>query len=176
MSAPGLAREPAHGDTDVRHGPWRHLTLIHRSRPFLVRRGLDLGWKRRADEQAREEKGKRVSLAGIYLHEIVGPDPGLDMHDHPWAFVALILRGGYSEQHAEARTPEVPQNRTWRRWSIHRMRQTDVHRITEVEPGTLTLVLRGWKTRSWGFYLPDRWVHQADYDYRTRRPVSEVRR
>lgn len=152
---------------NVRRGPWRRLTLIHHDRPFLVRRGIDVG------------------LFGIYLHDIAAPDPGLDMHDHPWAFVTLILRGGYFELAADARRPELPTFRRWGRWSMHRMRQTDAHRITRAEPGTVTLVLRGRKTRSWGYYVPDppepgravafRWIGQTQYDYAVRRPAPEVR-
>lgn len=141
-----------------RRGPWRRLTLLDRgNRPFLVRRGID------------------VRLFGIYLHEIAAPDPGLDMHDHPWAFASLVIRGGYGERVAQARNPGQWTWRRWSRWSVHRMRQTDIHRIDDVHPGTLTLVIRGRKTRPWGFYTPDGWVDYRAYDYETRRPVSEVR-
>lgn len=143
-----------------RRGPWRRLTLLDRGdRPFLVRRGID------------------VRLFGVYLHQITAPDPGLDMHDHPWAFASWIVRGGYSEMYAEARTPELPRFRRWRRWSIHRMRQTDAHRIVDVEPGTVTLVLRGRKTRPWGFFqvAEGLWVDYRSYDYAARRPVREER-
>ena len=146
-------------DCDRRLGVWRRLILRGPAGTFLVRRGVDL------------------KLFGVYVHDITAPDPGLDMHDHPWAFATLILRGGYSEHYAEARTPELPHFRQWRRGSVHRMRQTDIHRIVDVEPGTLTLVVRGRKTRPWGFYQVTEglWVDQCDYDYESRRPVSEVR-
>lgn len=69
------------------------------------------------------------------------------------------------------------------------MGPADIHRITGAHPGTRTLVLRGRKRPAWGFYVPDeqytdgsalpgtayRWVDYRDYDYATRRPVSEVR-
>lgn len=56
------------------------------------------------------------------------------------------------------------------------MRQTDIHRITDVRPGTVTILLRGRKTRRWGFYQPGAgWVDYEAYDYAARRPVSEVR-
>lgn len=156
-----------------RRGAWRHLTLLDRhDRPFLVRRGID------------------VRLFGVYVHEITGPDPGLDMHDHPWAFASWVIRGGYSEVRAEARNPGLPQIVTRRRWSVRRMRQTDIHRIIDVKPRTVTLVVRGRKTRPWGFYVTKAlgggtglsfaeyshaWVDYRDYDYEARRPVSEVR-
>lgn len=49
------------------------------------------------------------------------------------------------------------------------------HRITETLPRTWTLVLRGPKSRPWGFYLPTGYVVQTAYDYRARRPLAETR-
>lgn len=66
---------------------WRKLDLVHDGRPFLRRRGFDLF-------------GDRI---GIYLHHIAGADPGLDLHDHPWPFVALVLWGGYYEDFDDVR-------------------------------------------------------------------------
>lgn len=132
-----------------------------------------------------------MRLFGVYLHLIDAPDPGLDLHDHPWPFATIILRGGYTEEHASIRDA-VPYAviaervgkrsvcrpgvmRVWRRGSVHRMGLADAHRIIAVEPGTVTLVLRGRKVRPWGFYLPTGWVDQRRYDYAARRPVHEHR-
>lgn len=132
---------------------------------------------------------------GIFVHHIAGPDPGLDLHDHPWPFASLILRGGYTEEALDARDapawarsaetlavmfPEDPPRargirRRWGRGSFHRMPLTIAHRIVDVEPGTWTLVLRGRKSRSWGFYLSDGYVDQRGYDYVARRPGAEIR-
>ena len=50
------------------------------------------------------------------------------------------------------------------------------HRIFHADPGTVTLMVHGPKRRNpWGFYLPDRWVSQFEYDYETRRPCTEER-
>lgn len=149
----------------------RRLTLRHDGEVFLDRFGIGCRW------------------FGVYVHRIAAPDPGLDLHDHPWPFVSLILGGGYTEEAADAREASVlaryvehgsmhrrrGTERTWRRWSIHRMPLTIAHRITAVEPGTWTLVLRGRKSRSWGFYLSDGYIDQRIYDYRARRPVTETR-
>lgn len=160
----------SHDDRDRRSGVWRALDLVGPHGRFLRRRGLDL------------------RLFGIYVHDIEQSDPGLDLHDHPWPFVSIIARGGYIEEVAPTRTAcrrawsfasgftDRPGDvRTWRRWSVHRIRMTEAHRIIACEPGTRTLVIRGRKTRRWGFYLPDCWVDQAHYDYDARRPCSEVR-
>jgi hypothetical protein len=48
---------------------------------------------------------------------------------------------------------ETPKSfRHWRRWSMHRMRATDMHRIVWTRPDTLTLVLAGPVVRSCGFH------------------------
>lgn len=39
----------------------------------------------------------QTPLCGLYLHWINEPDTDRDLHDHPWVFWSLILRGGYSE-------------------------------------------------------------------------------
>lgn len=69
---------------DDRRSWYRKLDLIHGGRTFLRRRGLDL------------------RIGGILIHRIDAPDPGLDLHDHPWTFWTLIVRGGYTEEVAEA--------------------------------------------------------------------------
>lgn len=143
-------------------GLWRRLDLIGPDgEPFLRRRGLD---------------GQRLRLGGVLLHRIDAPDPGLDLHDHPWAFLSVVLRGGYIEEWAETRHAcqrwATPQVRRWRRWSIHRMPLTVAHRITAVEPGTVTLVVRGRHRRRWGFYLPGGWIDWEEYPYDERRPVA----
>lgn len=37
-------------------------------------------------------------VPAIRLHEILRSDNDRDLHDHPWAFVSVILRGGYYEE------------------------------------------------------------------------------
>lgn len=150
---------------------WRRLDLIGPDRrTFLRRRGIDL------------------PRFGVYLHRIDAPDPGLDLHDHPWAFVSIILRGGYTEEWADVReapalaaiaeefpggeTPGVP--RSWGAWTAHRMPLNVAHRITAAEPGTVSLVIRGRKVRRWGFYLPSGWVDWEAYDYDARRPLANL--
>lgn len=153
--------DPHHPHTaDRRRFGWRHLDLLHEGRTFLRRRGIETPW------------------FGIMLHRIDQPDPGMDLHDHPWSFVSLILRGGYGEWAADTRSASdrpAWRYRQWRRWSVHPMPLHIAHRIVFTMPGTVTLVLRGPKVRRWGFYLPEGWVDWEDYDYDTRRPVSTGR-
>lgn len=132
---------------------------------YLDRRGLTIDW-----------------IGGIYLHKMSAPDPGLDLHDHPWSFASLILWGGYTEERCEAREAcnvaylanvfvGVPRGRevTWKPGSFHRLGLNECHRITKLTRRTCwTLVLRGPRVREWGFYAPDGWIKDEDYSARRR--------
>lgn len=141
----------------------RRLTLPHDGRPFLERWGF-----------------VQDRIGGIYLHHIAGPDPGLDLHDHPWWFCSIVLTGGgYTERRISIREAldaaakgrrARPGLTARRRWSIRVTRLDVAHRIVSVDPGTWTLVLRGPTRREWGFYLPDGWVDWKSYPYETRHP------
>lgn len=137
----------------------RRLTLSHDGRPFLERWGLC-----------------HERIGGFYLHHVAGPDPGLDLHDHPWAFVSIVLSGAYTEARAnvfaDVHDPPVVSRR--RTLSVRFTGLRTAHRITSAEPGTWTLVLRGPTRRKWGFYPPDGRVAWDEYDYETRRPSSAV--
>lgn len=162
----------AEDHADRRRGPFRKLVLFHDGVPFLKRWALDVG------------------PFGLYLHHVCGADPGKDLHDHPWPFVSIVLWGHYTDEWMPARqAPAAAQIaetldtagsvthgvvRECPLWSVHRVKHIDAHRITHARPNTWTLILRGRKTRDWGFYPPDGYVSQRLYDYDTRRPV-EVR-
>jgi len=139
--------------------------------PFLRRRGVE----------------GLATGRGILIHWILAPDPGLDLHDHPFEFWTWIVRGGYTEEWMDGRNASLiagavehvtalghPQPRglvrSWAKGSVHRMPLNVTHRISHVEPGTITVVFRARKTREWGFYLPTGWVHWRRYDYQARRP------
>jgi hypothetical protein len=127
---------------------------------------------------------------GVYLHRLGTPDPGVDLHDHPWPFVSVILRGGYHEAVAETRlAPEYARRaeampmadfmrgfpRTWRAGSVHRLRLTQCHRITGLlRAPTWTLILVGRRQQPWGFYTPAGFVDHRDYDELGRRDLQAV--
>lgn len=94
----------------------------------------------------------------VMLHWIARPDPQPDPHDHPVTFLSLVLRGGYAEERHRKRGVDHHRVR-WLNW----LRARDVHRITWVAPGTLTLALAGPVTREWGFHTPVGWVSWRKY-------------
>jgi hypothetical protein len=135
---------------------------------------------RRADGRVYLDRwGFGCSRGGIYLHRMEAPDPGLDLHDHPWAFLSLVLAGGYTEERCAARVArEVAETDDWKgsgvrgdvqhrsRWSIRRLRLDECHRVTRLDADRTcwTIVLRGPRRRIWGFYTPDGFVDEDTYD------------
>lgn len=124
---------------------------------------------RRADGQIYLDRWgvEHDRLGGIFLHKMSAPDPGEHLHDHPWWFASLIVKGGYTENRAAARV--AGDWHTWRSelrrcWSIRVMRLDESHRITAIDGETWTVVLHGQRRRSWGFFLPDSWMHYVEYD------------
>jgi hypothetical protein len=124
---------------------------------------------------------------GVYLHRLDVPDPGVDLHDHPWPFLSVILRGGYEEEASPTRlapdfariaerwpTAKRGVVRSWRAGSVHRLRLTECHRITDLHRSpTWTLILVGRRQQSWGFYPPTGFVDHREYDVDGRRELVQ---
>lgn len=135
-------------------------------RVYLNRWGIE--WKR---------------FGGIFLHKMEAPDPGEDMHDHPWTFWSLILRGGYREDVAHAGS--IHWNDVRHKWlSIHRMRKSQCHQIMALNKTTSwSLVVHGpirhdrdHLDSPWGFFTPRGWVDSHTYDNTRRDGMVEERR
>jgi hypothetical protein len=113
---------------------------------------------------------------GLRVHCIERSDADRELHDHPWWFVSIILRGGYWEHTLDGR-------RTWYGPGSIVFRSADtLHRIeldtecTQARKRGLhtgsclsrpvpawTLVLRGRRARAWGFLTADGWQHWVKF-------------
>lgn len=143
------------------------------------------GWRRmrlrRADGRVYLERWgfAFAGIGGVYVHRMSAPDPGEDLHDHPWAFVTIPLWGGYVEERADtrmapafARSADREPEHCLRgvRASVlpfrpRLMRLDECHRIIDLRrPSAWTLVFRGPRRRHWGFYTPDGFVDEGTYD------------
>ena len=94
----------------------------------------------------------------IKFHRIYRPDRQRDLHDHPWSFLAFILRGSYWED-----TVKGVKRRRWWNWK----KATDRHSIRTVSRSPVwTLVICGPKSRSWGFWVEQgtKFIPWRDYD------------
>ena len=100
----------------------------------------------------------------IFLHKIVQSD-GRHLHDHPWNYATLILKGGYWEN--------TPTGKFWRGpGSIRFNRAKNLHfirlgsnnvegRVEEI-PCT-TLFIRFKKKQDWGFLVNGSWIDSKIY-------------
>ena len=90
----------------------------------------------------------------VFLHHIIRPDAGRELHDHPFDFTTRILSGGYYEQSMTIVPGKAAT--TQGQWynagdtATHSAEYT--HRIVKVLDGTYTLVSAGRARRVWGFY------------------------
>ena len=102
----------------------------------------------------------------IFLHKFLKSDPD-DVHDHPWPYATLILKGGYWEWIPQFNSlgEKIGEIATWRGAGHFRTcRATSYHRI-ELDPSVecWTLFMPGPKQREWGFLSKGRWVQWEQY-------------
>jgi hypothetical protein len=98
----------------------------------------------------------------IYLHKFLRDDDDRALHDHPWWFVSIILKGGYWELVPKDGGPanKVLQRKVGTiafRPAIHRHRVV-LHAKTGQKTPAWTLIITGRKKRMWGFYCPKGFV------------------
>lgn len=92
----------------------------------------------------------QTPLCALYLHRFTSPDPRPTLHDHPWHFVSIVLRGGYTERRLNRRTLAVDEAHRVRRINV--VRATDGHAIVSLDRNpTWTLLLVGRRHRHWGY-------------------------
>lgn len=107
----------------------------------------------------------------IKLHKILISDFAC-LHDHPWAFISIILRGGYIE-HTKKKGPTLEagsyvykgfaESRLYGAGSVLYRQANHAHRL-EIHQPAWTLVVTFKKTRDWGFYTPFGWVGWRQYN------------
>lgn len=92
----------------------------------------------------------------IFLHKFLKSDPD-DLHDHPWGYATLILKGGYWEH--------TPDGKFWRGPGHFRMcKSNNIHRI-ELDPDVQawTLFMPGPQRKDWGFIKDGKWIQHEKY-------------
>lgn len=91
----------------------------------------------------------QTPLCGVYLHKIGTPDPRDTLHNHPWAFTAIILKGGY----LEAIPDDTGYTKAKRvRWINIKRFNHSYHWIMSLDrTPTWTLMFVGRRRRVWGY-------------------------
>jgi hypothetical protein len=102
----------------------------------------------------------------VFLHKFLKGDPD-DVHDHPWPYATLILKGGYYEwlPQFDSKGNKIAEMCVWRGPGSFRIcRANSYHRI-ELDPSVTawTLFMPGPKKRDWGFLVNNKWIQHEQY-------------
>jgi hypothetical protein len=101
----------------------------------------------------------------FYLHRFDGPDPRPTLHDHPFNFTAVVLRGGYVERRLDRSTLEVNENHVIR--FFNRVKSGDAHSIKSLlRYPTWTFLFVGRRVRQWGYLEPVPYYTGSQKEYR----------
>lgn len=122
-------------------------------------------------------------MPGFRIHEIMRSDEDRELHNHPFGFISIILRGGYREftenggsrWYGPGSVVVRPAN------TFHRIELKTYNVLVDREHGAstykraerpaLTLVFRTRYFQQWGFKMDDgSFVHWKDFTEKRRRP------
>ena len=111
-------------------------------------------------------KDRQLFPFNVFLHKFLKSDPD-DVHDHPWPYATLILKGGYYEWIPQF-NPDGTLNceiRKWRGPGHFRMCKPESYHRVELKPGVTawTLFMPGPQRREWGFLVDNKWIHNDNY-------------
>jgi len=111
-------------------------------------------------------KDRKCFPFNVFLHKFLKGDPD-DVHDHPWPYATLILKGGYYEWIPQF-TEDGKLNcevRKWRGPGHFRICSPNSYHRIELKEGVTawTLFMPGPQTREWGFLVNNKWVHNDNY-------------
>ncbi len=126
--------------------------------PYLVRYYLFL-------------KDRKSFPINFFLHQFLRSDPDT-LHDHPWPYATLILKGGYWEwipifndfvDENDAKSSSngriIGEKKVWRGAGHFRICKAETYHRIEIEPGVdcWTLFMPGPQKREWGFLTHKNW-------------------
>jgi len=102
----------------------------------------------------------------VFLHKFLKSDPD-DVHDHPWPYATLILKGGYWEwiPHFDTVGRKTGEYQVWRGPGHFRVSKANSFHRIELDPDITawTLFMPGPKQRDWGFLVKNQWIQWEQY-------------
>lgn len=111
-------------------------------------------------------KDRKQFPFNVFLHKFLKSDPD-DVHDHPWGYATLIIRGGYYEWTPifDSAGSKISETRYWRGPGHFRVCSANSFHRIELKPGVAawTLFMPGPQKREWGFLVKNKWIHNDTY-------------
>lgn len=97
----------------------------------------------------------------IYIHKIYKSDQDLHLHDHPWNYFNMILKGGYIEETIEN---NCKKKNVMIHYRYSFRKATQCHKILHmITPCVTTLFITGKSYRTWGYQVNDAWIDHMTY-------------
>ena len=97
----------------------------------------------------------------LTLHKILVSDLD-DLHDHPWSYATLILKGGYFEHTPSGKFWRGPGHfRVCKAQSLHRLELKKDADGNEIP--CWSLFVMGQKEQDWGFIRNGEWINNEQY-------------
>jgi len=111
-------------------------------------------------------KDRKTFPFNVFLHKFHKGDPD-DVHDHPWPYATLILKGGYYEWTPmfDGKGHMLGEVCKWRGPGHFRICGANSYHRIELDPGVTpwTLFMPGPQKREWGFLVKNKWIHNDNY-------------
>ena len=111
-------------------------------------------------------KDRKKLPFNVFLHKFLRSDPD-DVHDHPWPYATLILKGGYWEWLPQFNSvgEKVGEIAVWRKPGSFRWCGANSYHRIELDPDVecWTLFMPGPQRRDWGFLVKNQWVQHEQY-------------
>ena len=102
----------------------------------------------------------------VFLHKFLKSDPD-DVHDHPWPYTTLILKGGYWEWVPifDNKGKKMGEVQHWRGAGHFRTCSANSFHRIELDPNVTcwTLFMPGPKQRDRGFLVQNQWIQWEQY-------------
>ena len=102
----------------------------------------------------------------VFLHKFLKSDPD-DVHDHPWPYATLILKGGYWEwtPRFDDQGNKITELVRWCGPGSFRWASANTYHRVELDPDVecWTLFCPGHKQRDWGFLVRNQWIQWEEY-------------
>lgn len=97
-----------------------------------------------------------LGFFSIRVHQWIRSDDKRYFHDHPWSFLTVVLRGGYTDVSPTGRDVLTA-------GSIRYRRAQHQHYVDVPPGGALTLLVTTAPFRNWGFWVKGRFLRPLRY-------------
>lgn len=103
-------------------------------------------------------------ICNLYLHNILKSDQDDTMHDHPWNFISLILKGSYQEDYRCEPNWFIHYRNVFKAGDCVVHKSSDAHKLYLFSDNVWTLVFTWGTKKPWGYRYPDgTWLDHIEF-------------